>query len=91
MTKKTAAFTLLGYMIAEMRGRKNESIEKTMGGTLFNSALRPFSQNCRRRRLKPQSSDLQHFIVTIAASIYGAVTYRLQLSATVKRSALPLI
>ena len=30
-----AAFTLLGYIIAEMRGRKNERVETTLGWAFF--------------------------------------------------------
>ena len=36
--KSIAAFTLLGYMIAEMRGWKNESVENTLGWTFFIAA-----------------------------------------------------
>ena len=76
-----AAFTLLGYMAAEMRGRKTEPTRKTFVWvilmTLSISVIIVIS-----RGLPPLSAHhiLEIGIVT-AASLYGAVIYKLQLSA----------
>ncbi len=59
------AFTLLGYMIAEMRGRKNESFEKTMGWAFFISAASAiFIESCEHTPPQAQSSTFyQYFIL----------------------------
>lgn len=76
-----AAFTLLGYMVAEMRGRKNEAAEKTLGWTFFISiAAAIFIQVLKTYPALNRISILPIIIIT-AASLYGAVIYRLQLSA----------
>jgi glycopeptide antibiotics resistance protein len=76
-----AAFTLLGYLIAEMRGRKNESSGKTLAWTV----LAALSTSVIIAVLEGFSSlvavnILETGIIT-AASLYGAVIYRLQLAA----------
>jgi glycopeptide antibiotics resistance protein len=75
-----AAFTLLGYMAAGMRGRKNESA-LNMLSWVFGSAL-AFSILTAVLRYflsRPLSSVLEATLFTTAA-LYGAFTYRLQLA-----------
>ena len=76
-----AAFTLFGYMIAEMRGRKNESAGKTFARVLI-TALVAF---VIITMLKGLPSLIPFSLIGTglisAASLYGAVIYRLQLSA----------
>jgi len=79
-----AAFTLLGYMVAGMRGRKNESGLKMLSWvegsalafSILTAVLRDFITG-------PLSSVLEVSLFT-GATLYGAVIYRLQLAA-VKR------
>ena len=76
-----AAFTLLGYMIAEMRGRKNESFGKTLGWIFF-ITLSASVVIVILRGLSPLIAfDTVEIIIITAASIYGGVIYRLQLAA----------
>jgi hypothetical protein len=79
--EEIAAFTLLGYMLAEMRGRKDESIDKTIGWVLFITAGAAISIQILRTALVGSSLNLFEILLTAAAGIYGAVIYRLQLSA----------
>jgi hypothetical protein len=76
-----AAFTLWGYMIAEMRGRKNESAGKTFSWVLL-TALVAFVIVILLKGLPAviAFSLIETGLIT-AASLYGAVIYRLQLSA----------
>lgn len=75
-----AAFTLLGYMVAGMRSRKNESPLKTLSWvvgcalafSIFTAVLRDFITG-------PLSSVLEATLFT-GAALYGAVIYRLQLA-----------
>jgi len=81
-----AAFTLLGYMSAEMRGRKNEPAGKTLGWTFFIAvAAAIFIEILKTYPALNKMSILPIMIIT-AASIYGAVIYRLQLSSIEKLS-----
>lgn len=76
-----AAFTLWGYMIAEMRGRKNESSGKTFARVLI-TALVAFVIITMLKGLPSLISfSLIETGLISAASLYGAVIYRLQLSA----------
>jgi glycopeptide antibiotics resistance protein len=76
-----AAFTLLGYMVGEMRGRRNDSGLKTavwvlgasLGFSILAAGLRDFLSG-------PLSSALEATIFSSAA-LYGALIYRLQLAA----------
>ena len=76
-----AAFTLWGYMIAEMRGRINESSGKTFARVLI-TALVAFVIITMLKDLPALISfSLIEASLISAASLYGAVIYRLQLSA----------
>ena len=76
-----AAFTLLGYMIAEMRGRKNESAGKTFAWVLITALV----ASVIIRMLKGLPALIFFSLVDTglisAASLYGAVIYRVQLAA----------
>ncbi len=76
-----AAFTLLGYMIAEMRGRKNESMEKTLCWTFFIAVGTAIFIEMIKTYPAINSINILPISIITAASIYGAVIYRLQLSA----------
>ena len=76
-----AAFTLLGYIIAEMRGRKNETVEKTLGWTFFITAVAAIFIEIIKTYPALNNLNVLSIIIIISASIYGAVIYRLQLSA----------
>ena len=76
-----AAFTLLGYMIAEMRGRKNERVEKTLGWTFFIAAGSAVLIEVLKAYPALNSTNILSIIIIILACLYGAVIYRLQLSA----------
>jgi hypothetical protein len=75
-----AAFTLLGYMVAGMRSRKNESALKMLSWvcgyalafSILTAVLRDFFSG-------PLSSVLEATLFTSAA-LYGAVIYQLQLA-----------
>jgi glycopeptide antibiotics resistance protein len=76
-----AAFTLLGYMVAEMRGRKNEALEKTLGWTFFISVAAAIFIQVLKTYPALNRINILPIIIITAASLYGAVIYRLQLSA----------
>jgi hypothetical protein len=76
-----AAFTLLGYMVAEMRGRKPGSALKTQGWVC--AAALAFSVPAAAVRdfaAGPLASVFEAALFTTAA-LYGAALYRLQLAA----------
>ena len=76
-----AAFTLLGYMIAELRGRKNESTAKTLGWIFFTALICSIIIEIIRGYPPLRTSNMLEFIFTIAAALYGGIVYRLQLAA----------
>jgi hypothetical protein len=79
-----AAFTLLGYMVAGMRGRKSESALKMLSWVVgCASAFAIFTAVLRDFITGPLSSVLEASLFT-GAAVYGGVIYRLQLAA-VKR------
>ena len=76
-----AAFTLLGYMIAEMRGRKKESAGKTLGWIFFTALVCSISIAAIRGYPPLIRSSILEIIFITAAALYGGVIYRLQLAA----------
>lgn len=76
-----AAFTLLGYMITEMRGRKNESVETTLGWTFFMAAGSAIIIEIVKTYPALSGISILSIVIITSASICGAVIYRLQLSA----------
>jgi hypothetical protein len=79
--ERIAAFTLLGYMIAEMRGRKNERAIKTLGWVI----LIPLLCSGLEKLVKWENPfvflTLVELLMMTVASIYGGFIYRLQLKA----------
>jgi hypothetical protein len=76
-----AAFTLLSYMVAEIRGRKNEALEKALGWTFFISVAAAIFIQVLKTYPALNRISILPIIITTAASLYGAAIYRLQLSA----------
>lgn len=76
-----AAFTLLGYMVAEMRSRKNESIEKTLTWTFVIAGASAIFIEVIRSCPSIYNINALSIIIEVSASFYGAAIYRLQLAA----------
>jgi uncharacterized membrane protein len=68
-------------MIAEMRGRKNERMEKTLGWTFFIAAGSAIFIEALKTYPAINNINVLSVLIIISAGIYGAVIYRLQLSA----------
>jgi hypothetical protein len=79
-----AAFTLFGYMLAELRGRHDEPLHHTLQWLLMWSMLGAGGIELVRGFHPRQVASLAHGIVLTSAALYGGVIYRLQL-ATVQR------
>jgi hypothetical protein len=79
-----AAFTLLGYMVAGMRGRKNESGLKMLSWVAGSAQAFSILTAVLRDFLTGPLSSMQEVSLFTGAALYGAVIYRLQLAA-VKR------
>jgi hypothetical protein len=83
-----AAFTLLGYMVAEMRGRKSESALKTLAWVVAcASAFSILTAVLRDFITGPLASVLEASLFT-GVALYGALIYRLQLAAVKRLKAL---
>ena len=76
-----AAFTLMGYMIAEMRGRKNEAVDRTLGWTFLIAVAAAIFTEVLKTYPALNDLDILSIIIIISACLYGAVIYRLQLAA----------
>lgn len=76
-----AAFTLLGYMIAEMRGRKNESAGKTLGWIFFTALICSIIITIIGGYPPLIRSSILKIVLITAAAMYGGIIYRLQLAA----------
>ena len=79
-----AAFTLLGYLVAGMRGRRNESALKTLGWAAGCASGFLILTAALRDLLSGLLSSVMEAGLLTGAALYGAVIYRLQLAA-VKR------
>jgi glycopeptide antibiotics resistance protein len=75
-----AAFTLLGYTIAQMRGRKNESAAKTLGWIFIAALISSIVIEIIRGYPPLFISNTMEIVLITAAGLYGGVIYRLQLS-----------
>ena len=75
-----AAFTLLGYMIAEMRGRKNESAGRTLAWIFLAALISSIIIEIIRGYPPLLGSNILEIVFITAAGLYGGVIYRLQLS-----------
>jgi len=76
-----AAFTLFGYMIAEMRGRKNEAPGKPFAWVLITALIASVVITILKGLPVLIFFSLIEIGLISAASLYGALIYRLQLSA----------
>jgi hypothetical protein len=76
-----AAFTLLGYMVAGLLGRKDESGLKTAGWVFGSSVMFSIVTALLRDLLNGPLSFLLEVALLTVAALYGAVIYRLQLEA----------
>jgi glycopeptide antibiotics resistance protein len=80
------AFTLLGYMVAEMRGRIKESLGVALGWILA-IVLSCSAGFVTLRAAHPLiGSDILETLLISSAGVYGAVIYRLQLAAVQRQS-----
>jgi glycopeptide antibiotics resistance protein len=79
-----AAFTLLGYMLAELRGRRDEPLHQTLQWLLVCGGLGGGGLELARGFHPHHVASLAHMMVITSATLYGGVVYRLQL-ATVQR------
>lgn len=82
--ESVAAFTLLGYMLAEMRGRKEESRTKTLLLILAFTLSFLIAVAIIRNPAFLSYQTLVEVIIITGASIYGGMIYRLQLAALYK-------
>ena len=73
-------------MIAEMRGRKNEPAGKTLGWTFFIAVAAAIFIEILKTYPALNKMNILPIVIITAASIYGAVIYRLQLSSIEKLS-----
>jgi VanZ family protein len=76
-----AAFTLLGYMIAQMRGRKNESAGRTLGWVFFTALICSISIEIIRGTPPLLTANISEIVFITTAGLYGGIIYRLQLAA----------
>jgi glycopeptide antibiotics resistance protein len=75
-----AAFTLLGYTIAQMRGRKDESAGKTLAWIFLAALISSIFIEIIRGYPPLFISNIMEIVFITAAGLYGGVIYRLQLS-----------
>jgi hypothetical protein len=68
-------------MIAEMRGRKNESVGKTLAWVFLAALICSISIEIIRGTPPLLTSNMLEFVFIIAAGLYGGIIYRLQLAA----------
>jgi glycopeptide antibiotics resistance protein len=76
-----AAFTLLGYMVAGLLGRKDESGLKTAGWVFGSSVMFSIVTALLRDLLSGPLSFLLEVALLTVTALYGALIYRLQLEA----------
>ena len=76
-----AAFTLFGYMIAEMRGRKKESLTITLALIFFITLSCSVVIEMTRGYPPLFASNIFEILFITASGVYGGMIYRLQLTA----------
>jgi glycopeptide antibiotics resistance protein len=78
--ERVAAFTLFGYMVAEMRGRKAESLIAAFAWVFV--IVFGTSVMVETIRVHPPllGSDILEVLLMVGAGVYGSVIYRLQLA-----------
>jgi glycopeptide antibiotics resistance protein len=75
------AFTLFGYQIAEMRGRKKESLKRALVWIFFITLAFSVTLVMVKAYPLPLGSDILETLLMTCAGIYGGLIYRLQLAA----------
>jgi hypothetical protein len=75
------AFTLFGYMVAEMRGRKNESLTITLAWIFFITLSCSVIIGISRGYPPLLASNILEILFLAGAGVYGGVIYRLQFAA----------
>ena len=75
-----AAFTLLGYMVAGMRSRKNESPLKMLSWVFGSASAFSILTAVLRDYFSGALSSVLEASLFTTASLYGALIYRLQLA-----------
>jgi len=76
-----AAFTLFGYMVAEMRGRKKESLTTILALIFFVTLSCSVVIEMTRGYPPLLASNILEILFMTASGIYGGMIYRLQLAA----------
>lgn len=76
-----AAFTLLGYIIAEMRSRRDEPSRKIFGLVFLISFGYSMAIEIIKNHQSLSISDIPEMVLVMSASIYGALIYMLQRNA----------
>jgi glycopeptide antibiotics resistance protein len=79
-----AAFTLLGYMLAEFRGRREEPFRQTLHWLLLYGMIGGGGLELMRGFHPAHVASLAHLLVMLGGALYGGVVYQLQLT-TVQR------
>jgi glycopeptide antibiotics resistance protein len=74
------AFTLFGYMIAEMRGRKKESLKAALAWVFLIVLVCSGAIETARAYPPLLGSDLLEILLMTGAGLYGGMIYRLQLA-----------
>ena len=76
-----AAFTLFGYMVAEMRGRKKESLTAILALIFFITLSCSVVIEMTRGYPPLLASNVLEILFMTASGVYGGIVYRLQLAA----------
>jgi len=76
-----AAFTLFGYMVAEMRGRKKESLTAILALIFFITLSCSVVIEMTRGYPLLLASNILGILFMTASGVYGGMIYRLQLAA----------
>ncbi len=80
LLEQLAGFTLLGYMVAEARGRQEEPLSR-VGGWVVSACLLGGAALEALRGFHPgQAASALRLGLLAAAGLYGAIVYRLQLA-----------
>ncbi|MCP4216091.1 MAG: VanZ family protein [bacterium] len=79
--ERFAAYTLLGYIIAEMRGRRDERIRITLAMVLVTALCSVALHSVLRGYGFSGFATLLEWFFMVGAALYGAIVYRLQLTA----------
>ncbi len=81
VVEKILAFTFLGYMVAEARGRKSETFCISMMWVLFACSATGCLLEIVRGFHPKHTASLAQLIISIGVGMYGGLLYRLELNA----------